>query len=78
MNWLNSRTQRIVVIGNTSVCHPANSGVPQGSILGLVLFNNFINYLDAEIECIFSKFADGTKLGGVFNSVEGLVPCTAI
>ena len=60
--WLTDRRQRVVVDGEVSNWKSVLSGVPQGSVLGPILFLIYINDLDDSITSNVLKFADDTKL----------------
>ena len=61
-NYLFDRKQRVVLRGNESTWHIITAGVPQGSILGPLLFLIYINDIVCEIQSNIKLFADDTSL----------------
>ena len=61
-NFLTTRTQKVLVDGSSSGTAHVKSGVPQGTVLGPLLFLTYINYLP---DCVSSQtrlFADDCLL----------------
>jgi len=73
-NWLDGCTQRVTVNGLMSRRRLVMSGVPQGSVLGRMLFNIFVNDKDSRTECTLSKSSDNANLCAVVDTLEGRDP----
>ena len=66
-SYLSDRQQRVVIGGSQSPLLPVRSGVPQGSVLGPLLFLVYVNDIAPDICTNISLFADDTSLYDIVN-----------
>ena len=66
---LSNRKQRVVFNGQTSSWAIITTGIPQGSILGPLLFLIYINNLPDGFTSIVKLFADDTSLFSLFHDI---------
>ena len=70
--FLSSRRQRVIRGENISEWVEVSSGVPQGSIIGPILFVLYINDLPDSLESMVKIFADDSKLLSKVNKSKNL------
>ena len=61
-NFLIGRQQKVVLNGSNSKWIEVTSGVPQGSVLGPLLFILFVNNITNGVQSTIEMFADDSKL----------------
>ena len=67
-DFLDNRKQAKVTNGVNSNCIPVSSGVPQGSVLGPILFLVYINDLPEQVKSRVRLFADDTAMYLAYSS----------
>ena len=68
--FLSRRRQRVVLRNGVSNWKPVTSGVPQGSILGPILFLLYVNDIPDYVSTTAKMFADDTKVYSKINTLQ--------
>ena len=75
LNWvrdfLSNRKQRVIINGASSQDADVTSGIPQGSVLGPLLFVSYINDQPHDLKTTAKMFADNTKLYSRSDTANG-------
>ncbi len=74
-NFLTERKQRVNIRGSFSTWSPAKSGVPQGSVLGPVLFLIYVNDLADIVTSDIKLFANDTTIYRQLTESEDINIC---
>ena len=69
-SFLSNRRQRVVVEGKSSSWENMKSGIPQGTVLGPILFVIFVNDLTDDLTSMTKLFSDDTKVYREVNNRE--------
>ena len=68
--WLSGRRQKVVVEGTESDWQDVLSSVPQGTVLGGILFTLYVNDIDEDVVAFLRKFVDDTKIASIVETDE--------
>ena len=74
-DFLDNRSQHVVINNISSNSRKVSSGIPQGSVLGPILFLLYINDISQDIESHIKLFADDTK---IFRAISSISDNTAL
>jgi len=74
-SFLENRSQKVVVDGEFSTNAPVTSGVPQGSVLGPILFLCYINDMPASVSSKLRLFADDSI---IYKAIKSLSDCISL